>query len=92
MSLLNKEVDDITPYIGKHGEYEPQLCAYSSQKAPRDRACTNVGLGNGFYYRLLAKDVHRADKEAIAKKLEKGMNALAGKHKVVRKGKGEDES
>lgn len=65
--------------IGKHGEYEPKICAVTGQKAPRGRACTNVSLGNGYYYRVLAKAVHKADKPAIAKELEKAMSALAGK-------------
>ena len=87
MSVLDKEVKDVKPYVGKHGEYEPELCAYTSQAAPRGRACTNVSLGNGYYYRLLAKAVHRADKPAIVAKLEKGMSELKGKKpEIVHKG------
>ena len=66
------------PRIGLHGEYEPEVCAHTGQKAPRGRACTNVSLGNGFYYRVLAKAVHRADKKAIRKELENSMSALSG--------------
>lgn len=88
--MSEKQVD---PRIGKHGVYEPSVCAVTGQKAPRARACTNISLGNGYYYRVLAKAVHRADKPAIAKELEKAMSALAGTQpKVVRKKKEERES
>lgn len=84
--VLDKETKDYKPYIGKHGKFEPKLCAVTGQKAPRDRACTNIALGNGYYYRVLAKATSRtsrADKEAIAKALEKGMSTLAGKQPTV---------
>ena len=81
------------PRIGKHGVYEPEVCAVTGQQAPRGRPCTNISLGNGYYYRVLAKVVHLADKPAIAKELGKAMSALEGKQpKIVRETKKDDKS
>jgi len=76
----------IDPRIGKHGEYEPEICAVTGHKAPRDVACTNVSLGNGYYYRVLAKVARQHDRDATKVKLEKVLSGLAGSQpKVVNK-------
>jgi len=103
MSVLSDQTKDFRPYIGRYGykdskgkevpPVEPQLCAVTGQKAPRGRACTNISLGNGYYYRVLAKAVHQADKPAIVKELEKAMSVLAGKQpKLVTGTKKDDKS
>lgn len=76
----------IDPRIGKHGEYEPQVCAVTGHKAPRDAAHTNVKLGNGYYYRVLAKVARQHDRDATKAELKKALSELAGSQpKVVNK-------
>jgi hypothetical protein len=93
VGLLDDRVTDVTPYVGRDGYTDnkgvevapvaPQLCAVTGQKAPAGRPATDVHLGNGIYYRILAKAKHLADKPAIAQKLEKGMSTLKGKQPTV---------
>jgi hypothetical protein len=94
VGLLDDRVKDVTPYIGRDGytndkdvvevaPVAPQLCAVTGQKAPAGRPATDVHLGNGLYYRILAKAKHLADKEAIAQKIEKSLSTLKGKQPTV---------